>query len=206
MADETRGPAKHGSAAKPKGRGRGNRPFETLQDKALQVEKKQRRERVAQLVSQGLTLRQIGTELGVDERTVRRDLAEYLAEAGPSKRVEEIREVSDARLERVYERLDVASRVIQQRILAVKKGEAGKPDEYTLDLASQLDGMRVLARTSAVLVSNIESRRRLHGADAPEEKTVRHSGPEGGPIPVASTRVSLAELLALGDENEKAPA
>jgi hypothetical protein len=182
-------------------RGVGNRP-KMPGDKAAEIARKQRRERVGQMTVQGMSQRAIAAELGVDHATVGRDLAEYLA-SSPSPQREEIRGICDQRLERSYERLDVQARVAQRMIFETKKDASGN-DVPVLDVQSRLAAQALLVRLDDKLRMNNESRRRLHGADAPEQREVGGLG--GGPILVTQGTSTLSELMAIVEHNRKSPA
>lgn len=156
--------------------------------------RKLRRERAWQLRVQGLPNTAIAKELGVGEHTIREDIKEVLRLLPPPN-LQQVREEENARLEAERTRLETLTRVVQQQVL-----KADADGKLLTDLGSLLDGIRAIARNSEKLIAISARRSRLHGADAPEQK--EHSGPGGGPIPVAAAKVSIAELEAIMDENE----
>ena len=152
--------------------------------------RKARQERVADLrcVSK-LTWRQIGAELSISHEQARRDFHEYL-KVTPSPLVEQVRAEEEPHL------LDLLqeNRAARRMVLRQMAREGISQDGILGCVVSLANLERAATRAS-------ESRRRLHGADMPERK--EYSGPGGGAIPVAAAQVTMSELAALMDENER---
>lgn len=183
-------------------RGLGNRTQKTAADAAAEVERRVRRDRIIQLRRDGMALRAIAAEVGLSESGVRKDIANWYAEPTPT--AMEVRTEENERLEAERTRLLALGRVVQQRILAtaevVDPVTGQKTKVITTPTDELLEGTKVLVQAADKLTKISASRRKLLGADAPEQHEL--SGPGGGPIEIktGSPRDELlARLTALAD-------
>ena len=174
--------------------GIGNRTHKTAVDSQADLARKQRRDRVIELVVQGVTKTRIAAELGVDEKTVRNDLNYHLHEH-PGPKLDEVRETSDKRLESGHQRLDYLSRVLLQRMTELQ------PDGKTpvLSALEMAECTRAIARNVQVQTTINQSLRKLHGADAPEQVAV--SGNVTAQVMVAT--LSIEDVLAAAAANAR---
>jgi hypothetical protein len=176
-------------------RGLGNRTARAVKpaDDAAEVARKERREQVARLrIQHSLVWNDIGRELGISGAQAYRDFDLWKDEQPPSPLAAQVRTEEEPKLLRNAQRLEVAMGKVLKRFAT-----------EGLDTESELACAQTLARLVEKSNKTSESRRRLHGADAPEQK--EHAGPGGGPIPVAAAKVSKEEILAIIEANERKP-
>jgi hypothetical protein len=187
-------------------RGMGNRPpqLRTVEDDAAAVARRDRQARTGDLrVLHRLSFEAIGKETGVSREQARLDYDAWFA-SNPSPRQAEVRAEEEPALLDLAQENRIARRMILQRMAERKRLPDGR-EVPAMGQDELLECTAALASLERSATRISESRRRLHGADAPEEKNVTHQGPDGGPIPIARTNVVLSEMLALMDQNEKAP-
>lgn len=183
-------------AAEKKRRGLGNRAAAAVkpEDDAADVARRERDARVFELRTvQCLTYPQISRELGIPETTAREGFQRVYASLLPSN-VEEVRSEEEAHLQRLKQENLLARQSIMGRM-----NERDREGKLVAGHAERAELAVALAKvvTNAIRIS--DSRRRLHGADKPVRH--EHSGPDGGPVPVAAAKTSFAELLELAERN-----
>lgn len=186
-----------------KRRGIGNRVSHgpRAADDAAAFARRERREKVGTLrVRHSLDFPEIGRELGISTSQAHRDYHQWLDEQPPSPLAPVVRREEEPKLQRNAQRVEALIASTLKRALDDSKDERGRPVVSTEEKV-QLTALAAKLSREATRLS--ESRRALHGADAPVKREL--SGPGGGPVPVASAKVNLGELLALGDENEGVP-
>lgn len=172
--------AKQNSKPK-KRRGPGNRK-PNAGDRAAELERAARRERVNELTREGKNYREIAVILGVSVSTAYEDFQKLITHL-PTDGVAEDRRKHTARLDAAYRRTEQ----LVEAISAVAH-------------SGNLAAIREVARLIDRQVSILARAARVNGVDAPEQR--EHTGPGGGPLQLAQASVNLAELLALGQENE----
>jgi hypothetical protein len=173
-------------------RGLGNRIRPTAKDDAAEVARKQRREEVARLrLTHSLPYGAIGKELGITPGMAHEDFQKWKAEQPPSPLAEGVRAEEEPKLQRNAGRIEITLQLLARHKASEKLG--------LIELLTIADREAKLIE-KATKVS--ESRRRLHGADAPEVK--EHRGTGGGPIQVAASAMTPSELLALVAQNRQA--
>lgn len=118
----------------------------------------ERRARVVELVGKSRTYRQIAAELGISIGTVTSDFHEALKEI-PRASVEDLREQEDQRLQYILEK----TLEMLENPAKVQNSEDGK-SILGIQITNPAQALAELRKTS-------ESRRKLHGADAPVEIT-----------------------------------
>ena len=148
-------------------------------------ERKERRRRVTELVAEGLSIRAAARQLGISKTQAGNDVRRELAT--PSEGAEDRRAVLVSRHEAELTRLATQAARLRERVDA--KGE------------DALDAEALLVRNSAAKGRHLQALAHLQVPNLPQK--VEHSGAGGGPIPVAGARVSLGEVLALAEDNEK---
>ncbi len=185
-------------AAKRKwGRGLGNRRHKSPSDDVHAKERLERQEKVWEMRAvQALSLHEIERRTGIPRTTVKRDI-EAMLRLNPPPNVEAVRAEENTRLEKNRERLETLTRMLQQKFFGKEARDAD--GNLVIDKQSMIDAATTIAKIDKGMTAISASRRRLHGADAPERR--EHAGPNGGPIPVATARASLSELLEISDAN-----
>ena len=178
-------------------RGMGNRGTrKTAADDAAEVARRERRERGANLrVRNRMSFPDIGRELGVTSTQAHRDYQIWLSEQPPSPIAPEVRAEEEPSLQRNLQRIEALIGIAMKQAALLSETKPGGAE-----LQEQSDLIGRLSRQAQRLS---ESRRKLHGADAPEQKQITGAG--GGPVQVVASNVSWSELQALMAENEKAP-
>lgn len=206
MARTRREPARATSGLPGNGkkrRGLGNRTGRAHKpaDDAADFARRERREKVGTLrVRHSLDFPEIGRELGISTSQAHRDYHEWLAEQPPSPLAPVVRREEEPKLQRNAQRVEALLASTLTRALDNTKDDKGRP---VVSTDEKVELTVLVAKLSREATRLSESRRALHGADAPVKR--EFSGPDGGPIPVATARVSLGEVLSLAEDNEKAP-
>jgi hypothetical protein len=170
-------------------RGIGNRSFANVEDDKAALARVARRERVMTLRLRSLAWVDIGRELGISTSQAWKDFQEWKLHQPASPIAADVREEEEPKLLRSHRELSIMS----SQTLAKSQKEGISHAEF-------VELVAVLARLNIALTKVSESRRSLHGADAPQKKEL--SGPGGGPVPVASTRMTIVELLELAESNK----
>jgi hypothetical protein len=181
-----------------KRRGLGNRRGINVkpEDDAAAAERRKRDLRIFELRTvQKLTFPAISEEMGLPETTAREGFRRVMDSMVPEN-IEQVRAEEEANLQRLSQENLLDRRAILERLNERKAdGSYAAGPEERAELA--VAHARVIQ--NAVKIS--DSRRRLHGADRPVKHEV--TGPGGAPVAVATARMSLSELLALGEENAR---
>ena len=170
-------------------RGLGNRTRAAIKpaDDAAEQARKERREKTALLrIRHSLDYPEIGRELGISTSQAHRDFQLWKAEQPPSPIAKEVRAEEEPKLLRSLQRLEALVASALKRALD-EKTEPAEASELRLEAGRLL---KIATQVS-------ESRRKLHGADAPvsQELDVELHGPGGGPVPLEVSKVSHDELL-----------
>ena len=178
-------PANQGKAPTKLRRGLGNRSPVTADIQAA-LARKERRRRVTELVAEGLSVRAAARQLGISKDQAFRDVQKELQT--PNEGADDRRAVLVARHEAELTRLATQAGRLRVRV------DAGGEDA--------MDAEALLVRNSAAKGRHLQALAHLQVPNLPQK--VEHSGAGGGPIPVASTVVTLGELHDLMGDNSKA--
>jgi hypothetical protein len=165
-------------------------------DDALKAMRKDRREKVANLrIVDHLSWREIGREVGITHVAAMKDFRKWLATPVDAQRVEEVRAEEELNLQRNAQENELLKRRIRRMMHPFDEKNNPRVVSAQIVLECTLALQRCIRETTRIS----ESRRRLHGADAPVVVTGKVEHEHQHRVAVAA--VSFEECLRVGREN-----